>query len=253
MRLKNRVAIVTGSSAGIGYEIAHLYAAEGAQVVINSRLAERAETVAGKLRAEGLAATAFAADVSVKREAFALVDEAVRRFGGLDILVNNAGISMIGASEDLGEEDWRRTLDVDLSGSFFCCQAAAKNMIPRGGGVIINISSILGDLAFPRRAAYCAAKHGLNGLTKVLGAEWAKHGIRVNTLSPAYIETPMDAADQGRGDYTPADIKRRTPLGRYGRPDEVAQAALFLASDESSYMTGTVLTLDGGWTAYGAW
>jgi NAD(P)-dependent dehydrogenase (short-subunit alcohol dehydrogenase family) len=253
MRLKGRVAIVTGSSAGIGQEIARLFAAEGAKVAINSRSQDRARAVSEDLRAQGFESIAVQADVAVKAEADSLVAETVRQLGKLDILVNNAGISMIAPSEELAEDDWRRTLDIDLSGAFFCCQAAAQAMKASGGGAIVNVSSILGDTAFPKRAAYCAAKHGLNGLTKVLGIEWARYGIRVNTVSPAYIATPMDIQDQGTGDYTSADIKRRTPLGRYGTPDEVARAALFLACEDSSFMTGSILTLDGGWTAYGAW
>jgi 3-oxoacyl-[acyl-carrier protein] reductase len=160
---------------------------------------------------------------------------------------------MIAPSVELGEADWRRTIDVDLTGPFLCSQAAAREMIPRGRGVIINISSILGETGLQMRAAYSSAKHGLNGLTKVLAVEWARHGIRVVSINPGYIETPMDVGDQSSGGYTPADIRRRTPLGRYGNPDDVARCALFLASEDAAYITGSVVNVEGGWLAYGGW
>ncbi|MFQ5830638.1 MAG: SDR family NAD(P)-dependent oxidoreductase, partial [Candidatus Methylomirabilia bacterium] len=250
MKLKNRVAIVTGSSMGIGEAIARLYAENGARVVINSRTPERAQRVADDLAKAGFESLPISADVSDKAQVDRMVRQTVERWGRLDILVNNAGTSMIAPSLDLAEADWRRTIDVDLTGTFLCAQAAAREMIPRGGGVIINISSILGETGLPMRAAYCAAKHGLNGLTKVLGAEWARQRIRVVAINPAYIETQMDEGDQSAGDYTPADIKRRTPQGRYGTVEEVARCALFLAS-EATYITGSVVNVDGGWLAYG--
>jgi len=253
MKLKDRVAIVTGSSMGIGEAIARLYAQNGAKVTINSRALERARKVADDLARAGFQALPIEADVSDRAQVARMVRQTVERWGRVDILVNNAGTSMIGPSEELPEADWRRTIDVDLTGPFLCSQAAAREMIPRGGGVIINISSILGETGLQMRAAYCSAKHGLIGLTKVLAIEWAKHKIRVAAINPAYIETPMDVGDQSTGGYTPADIKRRTPQGRYGSADEVARCALFLASDDASYTTGSVVNVDGGWLAYGGW
>ncbi len=253
MRLRDRVAIVTGSSMGIGEAIAWAYAREGARVVVHSRAAERADRVARALAEGGHEAIAVAGDVRERAAAERLVDAARERWGRLDILVNNAGTSMIGPSETLAEEGWRLTIDTNLTGAFFCAQAAARVMIPQRRGVIVNISSILGEVGLPRRAAYCASKHGLIGLTKVLGTEWARHGIRVVSLDPAYIKTPMDERDQGTGDYTSADIERRTPLGRFGTVEEVARVAVFLASDDASYITGSCVTADGGWVAYGGW
>ncbi len=252
-KLQDKVAIVTGSSMGIGQSIAEVFAEEGAKVVINSRALSRAQKVSDALRARGYEALPVEADVSRKADVDRMVQETVNAWGRLDILVNNAGISMISPSEELAEEKWCQAMDINLTGPFLCAQAAAKVMIPQGGGVIINISSILGELGLPMRAAYCASKHGLNGLTKVLGTEWSKYNIRVNAINPAYIRTPMDVQDQASGGYSNADIERRTPLGRFGDPIEVARAALFLASDESSYITGTMLNVDGGWIAYGGW
>lgn len=253
LRLDGQIAIVTGSSMGIGKAIARLYGQAGAQVVVNSRDQGRAQAVADELTAEGIEALAVAADIGRAEQIerlFAVVDE---RLGPVDVLVNNAGASMIAPSEQLARADWQHTLDLNLTGPFLCAQQAARRMLPRGSGVIINISSILGESGLPMRAAYCATKHGLNGLTKVLAVEWARRGIRVHAINPAYIDTPMDTGDQGSGDYTPADVERRTPLGRYGTAEEVARTALFLASDASAYMTGSRVDVDGGWLAYGGW
>jgi 3-oxoacyl-[acyl-carrier protein] reductase len=253
LRLDGRIAIVTGSSMGIGKAIARLYGRAGARVAINSRDEGRAQATADELSAEGIEALPVAADVA-RAEAiarlFAVVDE---RLGPVDILVNNAGTSMIAPSEQLSPADWQRTIDLNLTGPFLCAQEAARRMLPRGSGVIINISSILGESGLPMRAAYCASKHGLIGLTKVLAVEWASRGIRVHAINPAYIDTPMDTGDQSSGDYTRADVERRTPLRRYGTAEEVATTALFLASDASSYMTGSRIDVDGGWLAYGGW
>jgi 3-oxoacyl-[acyl-carrier protein] reductase len=177
----------------------------------------------------------------------------MKRWGQLDVMVNNAGTSMIAPSVELAEADWRRTIDLNLTGAFLGCQAAARVMLPRRSGAIINIGSILGQVGLPKRAAYCASKHGLIGLTKVLGTEWGRQGVRVNCINPGYIKTPMDVQDQAVGDYTDADITRRAPAGRFGTVEEVAAAAVWLASDAAAYVTGTAVDVDGGWVAYGGW
>lgn len=255
-KLAGRVAIVTGSSMGIGEAVAAEYLAQGAKVVINSRDQGRAEATANKFRAQGYQdVLPIAADMGDRAEVFAMVDRTVREWGRLDVLVNNAGISAIGPSEDLPADQWQRTVDVNLSGCFWGAQAAAKAMIPNQSGNIIMISSVYGSVGVMRRAAYVSTKHALVGLTKTLAVEWAKYHIRVNCLSPGYIWTPLEVNDRDAGisDYGPADIKRRTPMGRYGTSEECAKAAVFLASDDSSYTTGSVLLVDGGWVAYGAW
>jgi 3-oxoacyl-[acyl-carrier protein] reductase len=254
VELKDRVAIVTGSSMSIGEAIARNYARAGARVVLNARSRERLEQVTRSLQGEGHEAIAVVGDVSEKSTAERLTDAAVRHWNRLDILVNNAGTSRIGPSENLAEKDWRVTIDTDLTGPFFCSQAAARIMIPQHRGVILNISSILGKLGMPRRAAYCASKAGLIGLTKALATEWARHGIRVVSIDPAFIHTQaiVDYMESS-GEYTEADLAHRTPLGRMGKVDEIAEVALFLASDRASYVTGSSLTVDGGWMAYGGW
>jgi 3-oxoacyl-[acyl-carrier protein] reductase len=252
-RLEGRVAVITGSSMGIGRGIAERYATEGAAVVVNSRDGGRAETAAEELRSAGHRAVGVAGDVTDPGRMRALADAAVEAFGGLDVWVNNAGINAIGPSDELDPEAFRRVVEVNLGGCFNGAQAAARVMIPRGRGVIVQVGSILGRTAFPMRAAYTSAKHGLLGLTKVLAAEWARRGIRVVCIDPAYIRTALDEADQATGGYSDADIERRTPMGRYGTVQEVAGVAVFVASDEASYVTGSSVTVDGGWLAYGGW
>lgn len=252
--LEGRVAIVTGSTKGIGFHIAQRFLEEGARVVINSRSVEDVRrTAKSLLREVPKSVLGVAADVGSAEECRKVVDATLSAFGAVDILVNNAGISMVAPSLDLSPEDWDRTLRIDLSGAFYMSQACARHMIPKEGGSIINISSILGQGGLPKRAAYCAAKHGLIGLTRSLATEWAHWGIRVNAISPGYIRTAMDVRDGATGDYTEFDILGRTPLGRYGLPEEVADLALFLAGPASSYISGADIPVDGGWTAYTGW
>jgi 3-oxoacyl-[acyl-carrier protein] reductase len=144
-------------------------------------------------------------------------------------------------------------IDTNLTGVFFGCQAAGRQMVRQGGGVIINIGSVYSHVAAPRRLAYASAKHAQLGLTKVLAIEWARLGVRVVSLDPGYIKTPLDELDQASGDYTDPDIIRRTPVGRFGTPADVAKVAVFLASDDATYMTGSSTVVEGGWLAYGAW
>lgn len=247
----DKVAIVTGSSAGIGYEIAKVFAEAGAKVVLNSRAAERAQQAAASLQAGGATAIGVAADVTDPAQAQRLVDQAVAAFGGVDILVNNAGISMIASAEALDPAEWQRAINTNLSGPFYCARAVAPALFARGGGVILNVGSAAGAVGLPMRAAYCAAKHGLEGLTKVLALDWAKRGVRVICIDPAYIKTAMDERDSATAGYTDAQIERRTPLGRFGSVAEVAKVALFLASPAASYITGSSILVDGGWVAYG--
>ena len=245
------MAIVTGSSTGIGEAIATELAAAGAAVVVNSRSHSPAERVAHEIRARGGSAIAVAADVCDSVQVEALVAAAVEQLGGLHILVNNAGAGLVVPSEELAEADWRRLIDVDLTAPFLCAQAAARHMLTAGGGVIVNIASALGHTAMPGRAAYAAAKHGLIGLTKVLGIEWASRGVRCVAVSPGYVATELVKENMRRGGFDQHDIERRTPLGRLATPDEVARVVAFLASDGASYMTASHVLVDGGWVGYG--
>jgi NAD(P)-dependent dehydrogenase (short-subunit alcohol dehydrogenase family) len=249
--LAGRVAIVTGSSSGIGEAVALELAAAGAAVVVNSRNRERAEPVARAIESNGGRAVAVAADVCDSTQVAALVRAAVDQLGGLDILVNNAGAGFVAPSEELAEDDWRRLIEVDLTAPFLCAQAAARHMLAAGGGVIVNIASALGHTAMPGRAAYTAAKHGLIGLTKVLGTEWAGRGVRCVAVSPGYVATELVKANMRRGAFDERDIERRTPLGRLATPHEVAAVVAFVASDAASYMTASHVLVDGGLVDYG--
>ncbi len=253
-RLQGKVAVVTGSSGGLGQAIAVRFAREGAALVVNSREAERAEQTAAALTAGGHQAAGVGADIRHPEQARSLAEAAVRRFGRLDVWVNNAGVNVIKPALELEPEEWTRVVETNLSGCFYGSQAAARHMVPQGSGVIIQIGSIFGELGLPRRSPYTAAKHGLIGLTKVLAAEWARDNVRVVCLDPGYISAGLGIKSQTRGgSFTAEDIERRTPMGRFGLADEIAAVAAFLASDEASYMTGTHVTVDGGWVAYGGW
>jgi NAD(P)-dependent dehydrogenase (short-subunit alcohol dehydrogenase family) len=247
-RLAGRVAAVTGSSRGIGRAIAAAYLAEGAQVVVNSRQADAAAATAREL---GDNAAGVAADVSTAEGARALVQGAIDHFGRLDVMVANAGINIVKDAVDFEPEEWRRVMATNLDGVFYCAQAAGRLMLERGSGSVISIASVTSFNAFPRRAAYATAKAGLVMLTKVLAAEWAPGGVRVNAIAPGYVRTDLvqGLADGGQIDL--AAIQRRTPMGRLAEPAEIAGAAVFLASDEASFITGETLVVDGGWLAYG--
>jgi 3-oxoacyl-[acyl-carrier protein] reductase len=250
-RFEDETVVVTGSSAGIGEGIARYFADEGANVVTNSRSQERAAAVAEDIRSAGGTAVGVAADVTDPDAAAALVDAAAEEFGGLDVMVNNAGINIRGPSEDLDPEDWQTVLDVDLSGVFYGAQAAGRRMIREGGGAIVSVSSMMGSQGLQERAAYCAAKAGVDNLTRTLAVEWAEHDVYVNALAPGYIVTDMlDEAAEAAG-FDREEVLNRTPLDRFGTVEEMAECVGFLAS-RTNFVTGEVLFADGGWTAF-AW
>jgi len=252
MKLKDKVAVITGSSRGIGLAIAKGFSDEGAKVVLASRSVDKVSDVANEIKAQkGSKALGYPVDVRDPESVQRLISECVEAFGRVDIMVNNAGVSNIHPAEDLSSAEWARAVETDYYGVFYGCQAAAKQMISQGGGSILNITSIYGIVAAPGRAAYCSSKAASNMLTKVLAIEWADRNIRVNAIAPGYIRTDFmqEAIDKGLLALEP--IEKRTPQKRIGDVNDVVGLAVYLASDESSYMTGSVITIDGGWTAYG--
>lgn len=249
--LQGRTALVTGSSAGIGRAVALELAEKGATVGVNSRNGSRAAAVVDEIRAAGGDAVACVADVAAPNGPSELIEAFVDAVGSIDILVNNAGVGSVEPSEDVEPETWDALMALLLTGPFQCAQAAARHMLPANRGVILNVSSIAGHVALPRRAAYCTAKHGLVGMTKVLATEWADRGVRVLSVDPAYISTDLVKDSMARGAFDESDIVRRTPLGRLGDPIEVARVVGFLVSDAASYVTGTNVLVDGGWVANG--
>jgi len=251
--LADRVAIVTGSSAGIGRAIAAELAARGATVVVTSRSAQRATATAEKIAAAGGRATAVEAELTDPGAPAALVARTLADHGRVDVLVNCAGAGQVAPSQDLPRGDWQRIIDLDLTAPFACAQAAAGPMLAAGRGVIVNVTSLTGHVGLAGRAAYTAAKHGLEGLTKALAAEWSPRGVRVLSVAPGYVATALLEKNMAAGGFDRADLEGRTPLGRLAEPEEVARVVAFAVSDDAGYMTGSSLVVDGGWLADGGW
>jgi 3-oxoacyl-[acyl-carrier protein] reductase len=259
-RLEGDAAIVTGSSTGLGEGIARRFAAEGANVVTNSRSLERAESTAEAIREAGGEAVAAEADVSEKADVEALVDAAIDEFGSLDVMVNNAGTTVEKPLFEQTPEDWRHVLDINLTGTFFGSQVAGKRMVEQGaGGQIVNLSSMFGSVGVQGRAPYNATKGAIENLTRNLAVELAEHDVCVNALAPGYVRTDLAAAPWGEEakehewpyyGYSEEHVRNRTPLGRFGTLEEVNECATFLAAG-GHYTTGEVLHNDGGWLAFG--
>ena len=253
MKLKGKVAIITGSSRGIGKAIALEFAREGCAVVINSRSFARANEVAQEIVKNGGGALGVEADVTQSSSVSTMVQRAVETFGKIDILVNNAGMSMTVRAIELKEEDWDKALASDLKAYFLCSQAAAKVMMNQGGGKIINITSMFGSTVVPGRLAYTVSKAGANMLTMALAMEWARYKIHVNAIAPGYVMTEMIMDLIKRGLLEEHKLIGRTPLKRLAKLEDISKAALFLASGDSDHITGEILRVDGGWVPYGGW
>ncbi len=251
MRLQDKVAIVTGAARGIGAAISARLCAEGARVVISDIDLAGAQATSSQLNSAGHRTLALKANVGSKVEVEQMVKSAVDAFSRVDILVNNAGLSVVGASIDLEEARWRTGMDVMLNGVFFCSQAAGRHMIQQKSGKIVNIASVNGIVAFPERACYCAAKAGVMALTKVLGCEWARYNINVNSVAPGYVETDLVRNLASQGTFDVQEVATRAPAGRMANPSEIADCVVFLASEESKYIQGQTIVVDGGWTAFG--
>lgn len=248
--LKNRVGIVTGGGAGLGLGYVQATLEAGAKVVIAEINAEAGEASAARLRGDGHACTAVATDVTRRDSVQALIDATLAAHGRLDFIINNAGAWRNGPAEDVTPESWQAMIDLNLSGLFWCCQAAAKPMLAAGRGSIINVASISGQLINPNfgqwlEPSYFAAKAGVIHLTHALAAQWGPRGIRTNTISPGYM------AKNGLNENNlNAPWTKTVPLGRPGLPDELGAAAVFLASDAASYINGHTLNVDGGCTVW---
>ncbi len=247
MQLDQKVAIVTGSDSGIGRAIALQFAKEGAAVVVNyAHAQDKAAEVRQTIERNNGKVLVIQADVSQYQQAIGLIQQTVEHFNRLDIMVNNAGMEIHGPFLDVTEEHWDRVLNVDLKGAFFCAQAAAREMIKRKtAGRIINISSVHEDLAMPQNAPYCCAKGGIRMMTRTICLELAPYNITVNNIAPGAIHTPIDADVEADPEKMAALLKE-IPLHRMGQPEEIAQLALFLASDAAAYMTGSTYVIDGG-------
>jgi 3-oxoacyl-[acyl-carrier protein] reductase len=249
MKLKDKVAVITGGGRGIGREIARRFAREGASVVIADLDETSAREVAAEIEAGGGQALALRLDVADPQLVTAAIDATRQRFGRVDVLVNNAGIGSCEPVLDLTLAEWERNLRINLTGTFLCAQAAARVMVEQGGGRIINIASISGQRGGVGRAAYGAAKAGVIQLTRVMAVELASRGVGVNAISPGPVDT-----EQSRGTHTPGTRRAyldRIPLKRYGEGSEIAAAAVFLASSDASFVAGHVLNVDGGFDAAG--
>lgn len=252
-RLSGKVAFITGGGTGIGRACAVFFAKEGAQVVVSSRRSEPLRSVVTEIESSGGQAVAVASDVTKRESVESALSGAVEYFGRLDVLVNNAGAVVVADADHTSDEEWQRVIDVNLTGAFRVSRAALPLLRRAGGGSIINIGSALGLVARKQRAAYCASKFGLTGLTKAMAIDHAHEKIRVNCICPTIVETELGMQSMATLPDPEAERRRRSaeiPLGRMGKPEDVAHMAVFLASDESEWVTGAAFPLDGGFTAY---
>ena len=244
--LAGRVVIVTGGGRGLGRAIAEGFVAEGCRVAIIGRNHEALEAAAAEMGGEVMAAVA---DVADEDQVEAMCAEVVARWGRIDALVNNAGINpFYKRAEHTSRSEWQQIIDVNLTGVFFACKHAGKVMLEQGAGSIVNVTSVAAKVALDRTTAYCAAKAGVERMTAELGFEWAQRGVRVNAVGPGYFATDPTEGLRGN-DALSGKVTGRTPMGRFGAPSELVGACLFLASDAASYITGTTIMVDGGWTA----
>lgn len=248
--LKGRVAVVTGASSGIGVQMAKALASKGADIAILARRKEKLEAVAREIEELGVSCISISCDITDSNQIKSAVEAVKSEFGKVDILVNNAGIGSVGPAEDMSDEDWNSTIDVDLNGVFKVAREFGKLMIEGGYGRIINTASMFGlsaNVTIPT-SAYHAAKGGVVNLTRALAAEWAKYNITVNSICPGFFKSELTEATIDTDDFKQV-LNSYVPMGRYGSEGELDTAILFLASDKSGYVTGVNLPVDGGFTA----
>ena len=246
MRLKDKVAVITGSGGGIGFAICQAFASEGAKVVVSDINADAAQERAETLRSSGCDAIAIPADVSAEDSANALIAGAISHFSRVDTLVNNAGARIIKGLTEHTLADWEKMIAINLTGPFLCARAAIPYMVSQGGGSIINLGSIASFSGRPNRCAYVAAKSGVLGLTRAMAADLSGKNVRVNTIAPGMIASPFNQSFAEAADTGEAWGKENL-IGRWGQPDDIAGAAVFLASDESSFVNASEIKIEGGW------
>jgi NAD(P)-dependent dehydrogenase (short-subunit alcohol dehydrogenase family) len=252
-RLDGKVALVTGGGSGIGAAICRAYAEQGARVVVAEVNPDNGRRVAAQIGESGFF---WSTDVTDLSSVQAAVSAAVERFGRLDVQVNCAGIGLVGSVQETEPSDWNRLLAVNVTGVFHCSRAAVDQMLSQAprGGVVVNIASVAGQIGVPRRFAYCATKGAVIAMTKQLAVDYVKEGIRCNAICPGTVYSPfvegyVERFHKDTKEQTIRDLHARQPIGRMGKPEEVADLAVYLASDEAAFMTGSEVVLDGGWTA----
>ncbi|WP_315140769.1 SDR family NAD(P)-dependent oxidoreductase [Achromobacter marplatensis] len=248
--LRGQTVVITGGAKGIGFSTAQAFVRQGARVALLDMDAAALDAAVAELTSDGGEASAVQAsvtDADAVERAFARVEQT---WGRIDVLVNNAGISANKPTLEVTVDEWRRAVDINLTGVFLCAQAAGRRMVPAGSGSIINLASMYGVVAAPDRAAYCATKGAVVLLTETLAVEWGPMGVRVNALAPGYVETDLVRDLAARGRLDPERLQQRTPLRRMAQPAEMADLAVFLASRQAAYITGHTLVADGGWSRY---
>jgi NAD(P)-dependent dehydrogenase (short-subunit alcohol dehydrogenase family) len=252
MRLLNKIGIITGAGSGIGKATALACVREGADIVVFDLNPDAAEATVRDLQSLGRRGLAVGGDVTDEADIDRLIEATMREFGRIDLLVNNAGVAdQIVPTIEQPLQAWERVMDIHLKGMYLCCRRAGQQMVRQMEGCVVSISSVAGFVGFPMRTAYGPAKAGIAQLTRVLAIEWAMYNIRVNAIAPGFVRTPLVDAVIRAGKLEEKRITERTPMGRLARPEEIAAAAVFLLSDEASYITGVTLPVDGGFLAYG--
>jgi 2-keto-3-deoxy-L-fuconate dehydrogenase len=255
-RLDGKRALITGAGSGIGEAIARLFAAQGAQIIVADVQMDAAEQVTASIVKQGGSASTLALDVADETQVSAAFDRVANQYGRLDIVVNNAGVSHVGNILETSLEDWNRVLGVNAGGVFLCAREAVRRMLHQEpkGGVIINLSSVAAMIGLERRLPYSASKGAVLSLTRSIAIDFVGEGIRCNAICPGTVHTPfvegyLKRSFPGQEDAIRQTLHARQPLGRMGLPEEIAAAALYLASDEAAFVTGSALVIDGGWTA----
>ena len=249
MKVKNKIAIVTGSGRGIGKSTVLELAKEGAKVVVSDIDIKECQNVCDEIKKIGSDAIAVKCDISKKSDVDAMIKKTMQKFQKIDILINNAGVVLMKPFVEMTEKDWDFVLDINLKGVFLCTNAVVKQMIKQKSGKIISVASIAGEVGFMNTSAYCASKAGIINLTRGLALELSPHNINVNAIAPGVIATKM-TEDMLKDKKTKEVLLASTPLGRVGQPEEIGKAAVFLASDDSNFITGHTLVVDGGWLTH---